>query len=195
MRQLVILNVIVCIVTLGCGKSKSRDMVSEQRNGVAVSRTDTPTAATEKNTTQTRLGNDPTESKLVNTKGNLTVKGGEGGIRAPLLAAARTVNLAELKDLHLAIFQAITLDPGETPPDLAEVQQMVRQNHKLQKLVADGVVILTGSREKSGIFAYTQWPQRGGRHYVVVKEGVVEMEPNALQKQLESQGSVVKLSQ
>lgn len=177
----------------GCMKSKPRDTVLDPTGGTSVASNDKP----KPNTTPTPKpsgGGDASGSKFVSTKGNLTVKGGEGGFRAPLIAAGRVVNLAELKDLHLGIFQAMQLDPNEMPPDLTEVKEIVRQNSKTQKLLADEVVILTGSRNKTGIFAYTQWPQRAGKHYVVTRQGVEEMAPADLKKRLEDEGSPVKLS-
>lgn len=133
--------------------------------------------------------------KIVNQSGNLTVKGGEGGFQAPRLAAGREANHAELKDLHLAIFQATQLDPNENPPGMDEVMAAVRQNHKLAAHVKEEIVIITGSTQKDGVFAYTQWPQRAGKHYVVTKLGVEDMTPAELKAKLEAQKSPVKLSQ
>jgi hypothetical protein len=131
---------------------------------------------------------------IVNQGGNLTVRGGEGAIQAPRMAAARTANEVELRDLHLGIFQAMQADPNETPPDLNEVKEIVRQNAKLAAHVKEEIVILTGSQQKDGVFAYTQWPQRMDQHYVVTKQGVEMMPAAELKKRLEAQKSPVKLS-
>ena len=131
---------------------------------------------------------------IINQSGNLTVRGGEGAIQAPRMAAARIANEAELKDLHLAIFQAMQLDPNEQPPGPDEMKEILRQNSKLAAHVKDEIVILTGTRQKDGIFAYTQWPQRAEKHYVVTRQGVEVMTPEDLKTQLEAQKSTVKLS-
>jgi len=189
MRRVTWFTLMALVAVSGCGKKAAKPREAAVDSFVATA----PTNANVVPTAPTRGGEEASGSKIVGTKGNLSVKGGEG-FGAPRAAAGRVLNQAELKDLHLGIFQSMQLDPGENPPGLEEVKQIVQQNSKMQKLVADEVVILTGSREKTGVFAYTQYPQRGGRHYVVTRSGVEEMEPAELKPRLEAQQSPIKMA-
>jgi hypothetical protein len=134
-------------------------------------------------------GNNPVNP---NQNGNLTVKGGEG-IQSPRMAAARTINNAQLKQLHLSMFQTFQLD--NRVPDINEVMNEAKQNRQLLPLLQEEVVILTGTKLGSGVWAYSQYPQRNGNHYVVTTEGVSEMSPTDLKNRLTQEKSPIKMSQ
>ena len=52
----------------------------------------------------------------------------------------------------------------------------------------------TESARGDQIWAYTQYPQRAGEHYVVTQQGVEQMSPEDLRKRLEQQRAPIKLS-
>ncbi|MDB5306526.1 MAG: hypothetical protein JWO38_728 [Gemmataceae bacterium] len=126
-----------------------------------------------------------------NQNGNLTVTGGQGAIQAPRMAAARTINNAQLKDLHLSMFQTWSLD--NRVPSADEVMKEAQQNPQLYPLIKEEVIILTGTSRGDGVWAYSQYPQRMGDHYVITQQGVAQMAPEELRKRLEQQKSPVKL--
>ena len=127
-----------------------------------------------------------------NQNGNLTVTGGQGAIQSPRMAAARTINNAQLRDLHLSMSQAFLLDNRLPAP--ADVMKEAQQNPQLFPLLKDEVIILTGTNRGDGVWAYTQYPQRMGEHYVITQGGVVQMSPEELRKRLERQQSPVKMA-
>jgi hypothetical protein len=128
-----------------------------------------------------------------NQQGNLTVTGGQGAIQAPRMAIAREVNHAQLKDLHLSMFQTWQLD--NRVPGKDEVMKDAQQNPQLLPLLKGEVIILTNATRGDQIWAYTQYPQRAGDHYVITQQGVEQMSPDVLRKRLEAQGAPIKLSQ
>src|SRR5205823_13402597 len=127
-----------------------------------------------------------------NQQGNLTVTGGQGAIQSPRMAAARLVNQEQLKQLHLSMFQTWSLD--NRVPTAAEVMQEARQNSQLLPLLKEEVIILTGTNQADGVWAYSQYPQRAGDHYVVTRQGVEQMSPDELRKRREQQKSPIKMS-
>jgi hypothetical protein len=125
-----------------------------------------------------------------NQSGNLS--GGGGAIQATRKAAARTVNDAQMKDLHLSLSQAWLLD--NRLPTAQEIMDESRKNPQLLPLLQEEVIILTGATRGDQVWAYTQYPQRAGEHYVVTSQGVEQMPPEVLRGRLEQQGAPVKLA-
>jgi hypothetical protein len=127
-----------------------------------------------------------------NQNGNLTVTGGQGAIQSPRMAAARLVNEAQLKDLHLSMSQTWLIDNRLPTP--SDVMQEARQNSQLLPLLKEEVIVLTGATRGEQIWAYTQYPQRAGDHYVVTLQGVEQLSPEELRKRLEAQGAPIKMA-
>jgi hypothetical protein len=131
-------------------------------------------------------------SAAPNQSGNLTVSGGQGAIQAPRMAAARAVNNAQLRDLHLSMSQSYLVD--NKLPSKDEIMQEAQKNSQLFPLLKEEVVILTGATRGDEIWAYTQYPQRAGDHYVITSQGVDQMSPEVLRKRLEQQRASIKMS-
>lgn len=171
--------VMVAATAAGCGKKAAKNNQPDS----------TPPPATTGLPPVVTTGTNPVAP---NQAGNLTVTGGQGAIQSPRMAAARTVNDVQLKNLHLSMFQTWQLD--NRVPSVDEVMKEARQNAQLYPLLKEGVVILTGTNRGDGVWAYTQYPQRNGNHYVIVQQGRVEMSPDELRMRLEQQMSPVKLA-
>ncbi len=167
----------VIVLTAGCGKKP----VKEDGPDVA------PKA--DPKYVSSAGGNNPVNP---NQSGNLTVKGGEG-VQSPRMAAARTINDAQLRQLHLSMSQTFLLD--NRVPDVAEIMKESRQNGQLLTLLNEEVVILTGTKNGNAIWAYSQYPQRSGNHYVIVQSGRIEMSPADLKTRLTQEQSPIKMSQ
>lgn len=131
-----------------------------------------------------------TNKTYSNPQGNLT--GGSGGIFAPRTAAARAVNQAQLRDLHLSMSQTFLLD--NRVPSKDEIMKDAQMNPQLLPLLKDEIIVLTGTTSGDGIWAYTMYPQKAQEHFVVTKAGVVQMTADDLKRQLELQKSEVKLA-
>jgi hypothetical protein len=125
--------------------------------------------------------------------GDLSVGGGGGAVQAVRKAAARTVNDNELNNLRQFIALAIAEDPNQKPPSAEQIKELVKQDGKLVALIKDEVIILTNSQKPDGIWAYTKWPQRAGKHYVITAVGREEKTPAELTEALKAQGTEAKL--
>ncbi len=192
MRAFLFMSLLMAVVALGCGKKPAKEPGGDSTPPPAAGST-TPSsaspAASDPKYVSSASGSNPVNP---NQSGNLTVKGGEGAIQSPRMAAARTINNAQMKQLHLSMFQTFQLD--NRVPDVNEIMQEAKQNRQLLPLLTEEVVILTGTKNGEGVWAYSQYPQRNGNHYVVTQQGVNEMSPDDLKARLEEQMSIVKMS-
>ena len=191
MRKTIFVSAVIAVVALGCGKKPTKEPGGDSTPPPAAGST-TPAsgspAGSDPKFVSSASGSNPVNP---NQSGNLTVKGGEG-VQSPRMAAARTINNAQMKQLHLSMFQTFQLD--NRVPDVNEIMQEAKQNRQLLPLLTEEVVILTGTKNGDGVWAYSQYPQRNGNHYVVTQQGVNEMSPDDLKTRLEQQMSVVKMS-
>jgi hypothetical protein len=140
----------------------------------------------------TKVGKDEQPRIVPKGTGNLSVQGGEGATQATRKASARTTNFNNLSQLQKMIVAA-EIENGRMP-SAQDIREALRQAGQILAAVDDGIIILTDSTDRGGIWAYTQWPQRGGDHYAVKAAGVEPMSPDALAQALQAQGSEVKLS-
>ena len=184
---------LIAIAALGCGKKPAKEPGGDTTPPPAAGST-TPSsgspAGSDSKYVSSASGSNPVNP---NQSGNLTVKGGEGAIQSPRMAAARTINNAQMKQLHLSMFQTFQLD--NRVPDINEIMQEAKQNRQLLPLLIEEVVILTGTKSGDGVWAYSQYPQRSGNHYAITQQGVSEMSPEDLRKRLQQQMSTIKMSQ
>ena len=191
MRKSLFVWALMAVVALGCGKKPAKetggDSTPPPAAGSTIPSSASP-AASDPKYVSSASGSNPVNP---NQSGNLTVKGGEG-VQSPRMAAARTINKAQMKQLHLSMFQ--TFQPDNRVPDVNEIMQEAKQNRQLLTLLTEEVVILTGTKNGDGVWAYSQYPQRNGNHYVVTQQGANEMSPADLKARLEQQMSVVKMS-
>ena len=191
MRKAIFVGAVMAVVALGCGKKPTKEPGGDSTPPPAAGST-TPAsgspAGSDPKFVSSAGGSNPVNP---NQSGNLTVKGGEG-VQSPRMAAARTINNAQMKQLHLSMFQTFQLD--NRVPDVNEIMQEAKQNRQLLPLLTEEVVILTGTKNGEGVWAYSQYPQRNGNHYVVTQQGVNEMSPDDLKTRLEQQMSAVKMS-
>ena len=194
MRAHLFMALLMAVVALGCGKKPAKEPGGDSTPppiGGALPATlpsSGSPAASDPKFVSSASGSNPVNP---NQSGNLTVKGGEG-VQSPRMAAARTINNAQMKQLHLSMFQTFQLD--NRVPDVNEIMQEAKQNRQLLPLLSEEVVILTGTKNGDGVWAYSQYPQRNGNHYVVTQQGVNEMSPDDLKTRLEQQMSTVKMS-
>jgi hypothetical protein len=136
----------------------------------------------------------PDEKPQIIPKGGGDLTSGSGGATQGVRnAAARTVNDVALKNLHDAISISESVDGAMPTADAIKKDKAVTQDKQLVGLINDEVIILTGAKNKDGIWAYTQWPQRAGEHYIIKASGRDSMPAAELEKALKAQGSPVKL--
>ena len=194
MRMSLVMSLLLAVAACGCNKDKKikndgPDTAPPPAAGSTTPSSGSP-AGSDPKFVSSASGSNPVNP---NQSGNLTVKGGEGAIQSPRMAAARTINDAQMKDLHLSIFYTFQLE--NRVPDVNEIILEARKNRQLLPLLSEEVVILTGTKSGDGVWAYSQYPQRNGNHYVIVQSGRVEMSPEDLRKRLQQQMSAIKMSQ
>lgn len=129
-----------------------------------------------------------------NQNGNLSVSGGSGfgAAQAIRKSGARLANKVQLDQLRLSMFQTWQLD--NRVPSIDEVMKEARQNPQVLPLLQDEVVILTGATRGDQIWAYTQYPQQAGEHFVITSHGVENIAPEVLKARLEREKAPIKLS-
>jgi hypothetical protein len=114
--------------------------------------------------------------------------GGGGAVQAVRQATTRTVNLAQMKDLQLFIDQASLAD-GQMPTKEQITAALQKESRKTYQLVHDGAIVLTGTRSRDGIWAYTYEPQTtGGEHLVLSASGIERVPAPTLRQRLQQQG-------
>ncbi len=105
--------------------------------------------------------------------------GGSGGAaQAVRKAAVRTVNFNEMNNLRQFIelaAQAI----GQMPSKQEIEQSLIRDAPKTYELVRDNVIVLTGTKSREAIWAYTYEPQRADGRHMVIRSGSIEELPRA----------------
>jgi type IV pilus biogenesis protein CpaD/CtpE len=114
--------------------------------------------------------------------------GGSGGAaQAVRNAVVRSVNKLDLRDIHLFIETSSSAD-GRMP-GVEEIRNALRQSGagKIDQKVAEGVIVLTGARQRESVWAYSADPQPGG-YWVATNSGIEQMTEQALDQRLAAQG-------
>jgi hypothetical protein len=114
--------------------------------------------------------------------------GGGGAYQAVRTATTRTVNMAQMHDLQLFIDNASLAD-GQMPSAEVIKAALQKESRKTYELVNNGSIVLTGTRSRQGIWAYTFEPQTtGGEHLVLSSSGIERMPAATLRQRLQEQG-------
>jgi hypothetical protein len=114
--------------------------------------------------------------------------GGGGAYQAVRTATTRTVNMAQMHDLQLFIDNASAAS-GQMPSAQEITAALQKESRKTYELVNNGSIVLTGTRSRQGIWAYTFEPQTaGGEHLVLSSSGIERMPAQTLKQRLMEQG-------
>jgi hypothetical protein len=102
-------------------------------------------------------------------------------------ALKRLVTDVELYNLRLNI--DATTAGGNLPSKETILAELRKDDPKSWRGVQEGAIILTGTRSRKGIWAYTAEPQPStGKHRVVTEEGLESLTPEELKQRLGKQG-------
>ena len=114
--------------------------------------------------------------------------GGSGGAaQAVRMAARRAVSQVDLDQLKLFIETASGAS-GQMPSVQTTTAALQREAPHIFKQVQDGDIVLTGTRSRENIWAYTAGPQSvTGEHLVVTSSSVQRMSPQALNQRLQQE--------
>ncbi|MFO0843118.1 MAG: hypothetical protein U0797_12110 [Gemmataceae bacterium] len=93
-----------------------------------------------------------------------------------------------MNNIRLFIEDA-SLTGGQMPTPQQVMQALQQSARATAKLVQDGDIVLTGTRQREGIWAYTKEAQSvTGEHLVVNGSGVQRMMPEQIRQALQQQG-------
>jgi hypothetical protein len=107
-----------------------------------------------------------------------------GVVQGVKQALDRTVIQSEMRNLQTTI---ATL-PGEPMPTVEQINaELKRKSLKSYKLVQDKAIVLTGTRSRDHIWAYTADAQAGSEHLVLTESGVDRMTKEQLDRRLEKE--------
>jgi len=111
--------------------------------------------------------------------------GGSGGAaQAVRKAAYRAVSQSDLAQIRLFIENA-SLASGQMPTAQETAAALQKEAPGIYKQVEEGKIVLTGTRSREGIWAYTADAQSvTGEHLVLTKDGVQRRTPQALNQEL-----------
>jgi hypothetical protein len=114
--------------------------------------------------------------------------GGGGAYQAVRTATTRMVNETQMHDLQLFIENA-SLASGQMPTAAEIKAALQKESRKTYELVNNGSIVLTGTRSRQGIWAYTFEPQTvGGEHLVLSASGIERVPAQTLKQRLTEQG-------
>lgn len=113
--------------------------------------------------------------------------GGSGGAaQAVRKAAARAVSQNELRNIHLYIENASLSGQMPSAPEIT--QALMREAPATYKLIQEGAIVLTGTRSRESVWAYTKEAQSTtGEHLMVSNNGVGRITPQELNARLSQQ--------
>jgi hypothetical protein len=117
------------------------------------------------------------------------VGGGAGGAAQAVRGAAkRTVGLVEMDQLRLFIDTASSAT-GQMPTPQEITTALQREAPQIHKLIQDKAIILTGTRSRENIWAYTADPQAGRQYHVVITGSGVDdkVDAQTLRQRLQQQ--------
>jgi hypothetical protein len=116
--------------------------------------------------------------------------GGSGGAaQAVRKAVVRSVNEQEMHNIRLIIVNA-ELNSGQMPSKQEVAQALMRESPKTYELVKENAIVVTGTKMREGIWAYTYEAQSATGEHIVLRAGNVErMQGQLLAQALQQQGS------
>lgn len=171
MWRLLLVGVTVAMV-VGCGPSKRR-----LRNG-----DDTDDKTQDAVGPGDKRGGDKPVADKPNP--DLGTKRPGGGV---VTAVNRAVNLNEMQNIQKFI-QIAELDFNRMPTAQEVAQSLQRSAPKTYELIQSGVIVITGTRNREGIWAYTKDPQSvAGEHLVVTGSSCGRMTADELRRLLQEQ--------
>ncbi len=103
------------------------------------------------------------------------------------MAGKRVVAESDLKQIQIFIENA-SLASGQMPTREEVAAALQKEAPKIYKQVQEGAIVLTGTRSRQNIWAYTPDPQSiAGYHLILTSNGVERLDPAPLKKRLEQE--------
>jgi hypothetical protein len=169
MRNLLLIGLALVVLTAGCKKASNTS-------------TSTQTTPTSNASSGNEFAAHAPSGVVLNP--GLGGGGGGGAAQAVRKAATRIVTQFEMKDIHLVIETAYGAS-GQMPSK-EEIEAVLKsQKSKASPLLGERVIVLTGTRTRENIWAYTQDAQNSQGHFVATSNGIETISTEALRQRLE----------
>jgi hypothetical protein len=113
--------------------------------------------------------------------------GGGGAVQGVRMAVKRVVNEVDLKQIQVFV-EAGSGVSGQVPTKEEITAALQKEAPKIYKQIQDGAIVLTGTRTREHIWAYTADPQSIAGYYLILSSGGVEkMDRAPLEKRLKQE--------
>jgi hypothetical protein len=112
--------------------------------------------------------------------------GGGSALGAARNRALREVTHNEMRNI-LLIIEGASGTSTQVPSKEVIIAALQKEAPKTWKLVQDGVIVLTGTRTRESIWAYTPQLQGSGGHYIISPNGVEGVSKEELDRRLGQQ--------
>jgi hypothetical protein len=171
MRKLLLIGLTLVVLTAGCKKTS--------KGAKTTGSSDSATASSEGPPVHAPSG--------VVLNPNLGGGGGGGGaVGAVRNRVLREVTHNEMKNIHL-IIETASGASGQMP-GMEEINAVLQKEApKTWKLVQDKAIVLTGTRSRENIWAYTPEQQGSAGHFIVSSSGVDNIPKQELDRRLAQQ--------
>jgi hypothetical protein len=156
MCRRLILGVALLAFVAGCGKDKGENKKRDVNpNAIGIDDLQAPAPLDATPGTRPSEGTGP-------GRGNTNYQAGAGAVQNIRKAGQRTATLNDMQQLGLLMTQ-MELESNRMPQPADVKTSLRRDAPKVLALIEDGTIILTGTRERGGLWAYeTEADQRGG---------------------------------
>lgn len=112
--------------------------------------------------------------------------GGGGAVQAVRGAATRAVALNDMENIKIYIEYAYGAS-GKMPSAQEIIAAIAREAPTTHKLLQEQAIFLSGTNNRSHIFAWTAYPTAGNIHFVLTANGVERMDGQTLKQRLEQE--------
>jgi hypothetical protein len=179
----VLLCSLVLFMSVGCKKAMDNLSADSQ-----IRPDEKPKTTAQVLTAQQGAGQQPAVHGATGVVINPGTPGGSGGaVQSVRRAVTRSVNEMDMRTIAQFIEADFTLN-GQMPSKEAIVQTLKRDAVKIFKLVEENVIVLTGTKNREHVWAYTYNAQTAeGEHVIIRSAGVERMPGQELLKLLQEQ--------
>jgi hypothetical protein len=171
MRNLLLLGLALIILTAGCKK---------------MTKTDTKTTGSATATGASSDGPAVHAPTGVVLNPGLGGGGSGGAAQAVRKAAMSAVTRNDMHDLHILIENASGAT-GQMPSTQEITAHLQQARSPALKKIQEGAIVLTGTRSRENIWAYTKEAQNNGAHFIISSSGIENISAQELTRRLDQQ--------
>jgi hypothetical protein len=138
---------------VGCERGNNPGAAKPTFQGVALSEFSQPTSPSSTTPESTPASSNQPGSGMSSARGNTNFQAGAGAIQNIRKAGQRALTLADMQQLG-QFMTMMQLETNQMPKPAAVKEFIRRDAPKLVSLIEDGTIVLTGTSDRSGLWAY-----------------------------------------